>query len=68
MGNFHYNKSGYPVWNDSNKLIHRTIVKVKQGQEVHHKDRNSHNFRKSNLQVVSKEAHRKIHSKRKDFW
>jgi len=61
MGNFHYNKSGYPVWNDTGKLVHRTIVKAKRGEEVHHKDGNPHNFRRSNLQVMIKGAHRELH-------
>ena len=64
MGNFHYNKSGYPVWNNSGKLVNRTIVKAKQEEEVHHKDRNPHNFRKSNLQIMGKESHRQLHSKK----
>lgn len=65
MGKFHYNSSGYPVWNDSGKLVHRTIAKAKRGQEVHHKDENPHNFRRSNLQVMSPEAHRRLHARKR---
>ena len=70
MGNFHYNKKGYPVWNDSGKLVHRTIAKPKGGQVTHHKDGNPKNFRKSNLQNVSNQSvHiKRFHSKRSSFW
>lgn len=68
MGRFHYNKSGYPVWNDSGRLVHKTIVKTRDGQEVHHKDGNPHNFRMSNLQPMNKEAHRSLHTKKRSFW
>lgn len=68
MGKFHYNKSGYPLWNDSGKLVHRTIAKAKRGEEVHHKDGNPSNFRRSNLQPINKEVHKRLHAKRRSFW
>ncbi len=67
MGKFHYNPSGYPVWNDSGKLVHRTIAKPKGRQQTHHKDGNPKNFRKSNLVNISPEKHRRLHA-RKSFW
>jgi len=51
MGKFHYNKKGYPVWNNSGKLVHRTVAKVFGSRVVHHKDGNPKNFRKSNLRL-----------------
>ena len=64
MGNFHYNANGYPVWNDSGELVHRTIAKPKGEQVTHHKDGNPHNFRKSNLvNVKNQSSHiKKYHS------
>ena len=67
MGKFHYNPSGYPTWNDSGKLVHRTIAKPKGRQQTHHKDGNPKNFRKSNLANMSPERHKRLHT-RKSFW
>jgi hypothetical protein len=65
MGRFHYDANGYPRWNDSNALVHRTVSKPKSNQVTHHKDGNPANFRKSNLQNMSRSAHAKLH---KSFW
>lgn len=67
MGKFHYNKKGYPVWNNSGKLVHRTVVKTSPGKVVHHKDENPHNFRRSNLKVMSRSAHSRLHAKKR-WW
>ena len=69
MGKFHYNPSGYPVWNDSGKLVHRTIAKPKGSQVTHHKDGNPKNFRRNNLQNVSNQSThiKRFHSKRSSF-
>lgn len=67
MGKFHYNKKRYPAWNDSGKLVHRTIARAKPGQVVHHKDGNPHNFRKSNLKVMSRSAHSRLHARKRSF-
>jgi len=65
--NFHYNENGYPVWNDSGKLISRTIAKPRGSQVTHHKDGNPHNFRETNLvNVANQSVHmKKYHSKRR---
>ena len=69
MGKFHYNKKGYPVWNNSGKSVHRTVAKASPSKVVHHKDGNPHNFRRSNLKVMSRGAHSKLHTKkRRSFW
>jgi len=68
MGNFHYNKSGYPVWNDSGKLVSRTISKPKGDQQTHHKDENPKNFRKSNLVNLTPKTHSRIHAKKRSLW
>lgn len=49
-------------------LYHRVVMEnsinrmLKDDEEVHHIDRNPHNNDLSNLQLVTKEEHRKIHS------
>ena len=64
---FHYNKSGYPISNSTGKSIHRQVASKKIGrpirrnEEVHHKDHNPKNFRRSNLVVMKKRTHRKGH-------
>lgn len=60
---FYYDKKGYPRWRDNDELVHRSIAKPKGNQVVHHKDGNPHNFRKENLEVMSRKKHSKIH-----FW
>ena len=32
MGNFHYDKKGYPRWNDTNELVHRSVSKPKDDE------------------------------------
>ena len=49
MGRFYYNPKGYPVWNDSGKLVHRTIAQPKGDQITHHVDGNPKNFRRKML-------------------
>lgn len=68
MGKFHYNKKGYPTWNNSGKLVHRTITKPKDGQVTHHKDGNPRNFRKSNLVNMSRSSHSKLHAKKRSWF
>lgn len=63
MGGFHRNSKGYPVWNDSGKLVHRTVAKPKGNQVTHHIDGNPMNFRKSNLVNMSPSAHAKLHAR-----
>jgi len=65
MGKFHYNKKGYPVWNDSNKLVHRTVAKPKDGEITHHKDGNPHNFRRDNLENMDRSEHSRLHARKK---
>jgi len=68
MGRFHYDKKGYPRWNDSGLLVHKTIKKCGQGQVIHHKDGNKGNFRKSNLQVMGRSEHSRLHAKKRSVW
>jgi len=68
MGNFHKNKNGYPVWNDSGRLVHRTVSKPKGNQVTHHKDGNPSNFRKSNLVNMGKREHSSLHTKKRSWF
>ena len=68
MGNFHNDKKGYPRWDDSGKLVHRTVSKPSGDQVVHHKDGNKTNFRKGNLQNMGRSSHSKLHAKKKSGW
>jgi len=68
MGEFYYDKKGYPRWKDSNKLVHRTVSKPKGDTVVHHKDENKKNFRKSNLVNMKRSNHSKLHAKKRTSW
>lgn len=72
---FYIDKRGYPRWNDSDRLVHRTMAYKATGGSlssdkiVHHKDGNKRNFNPDNLEVMTKRQHRKIHGiKKKWFW
>ena len=70
MGNTYTDKKGIPRCKDSGKIVHRTVASNKvggligQGRVVHHKDGNKSNFRKSNLTIMSRSAHSKLHKKK----
>ena len=68
MGRFHYDKKGYPRWNDSDELVHRTVSKPFGDQVVHHKDGNKANFRKDNLQNMGRSSHSRLEAKRRSGW
>ncbi len=65
MGGFFKDKKGYPRWNDSGRLVHRTVAHPKGGNVVHHRDGNKMNFRRSNLQEMSRSSHSSLHSRRR---
>ena len=65
------NKSGYKVFTDRSgkpQSVHKRVAEKKmggrviKGYEVHHRDRNKNNNRPSNLTVIKKKTHRKIHN------
>ena len=73
---FKKNKSGYKTFRDSDgttQSVHKRVAEkkmgrpVKNGYEVHHMDRDKSNNRPSNLTVVKKSTHKKLHSK-KNSW
>ena len=66
--NTYINKNGYPAFKGSRIPVHRTVAsnmlgrELRPGEEVHHKDRNKRNFRKSNLKVFpNRRAHLREH-------
>jgi len=73
MGKIYTDKKGYKRFSDSKKLVHREVAKkevggkIFSGHVVHHKDGNKGNFRKSNLQVMSRSTHAKLHAKKRKW-
>ena len=73
---FWKNKSGYKVFREGNKTVsvHKRVAEKKvggsiyDGYEVHHKDGDKNNNRPSNLAVLRKSFHRKIHAKKSSWW
>ena len=69
MGRFHYDNKGYPRWNDSDKLVHKTVAPAGTGEVVHHRDGDKGNFRRSNLQVMGRSDHSRLHARqRRSDW
>ncbi len=68
---FYYDEKGYPIWRDSDELVHRTVAAKKvggsifPGMVVHHKDGNPHNFRRDNLVVLSRAVHSGLHERKR---
>lgn len=69
MTNIYIDKKGYPRFKNNKKLVHRAIAqkkvggKIGKGRVVHHKDGNKRNFRRSNLQVMRRSSHGRLHLK-----
>ena len=72
MGLFSKNKRGYKTFKDTDgkwQSVHKRVAekkvggKIFKGHEVHHKNGNKLDNRPSNLQVLTKADHKKIHSK-----
>ena len=69
-------RNGYSQYRTSSggwKFTHRRVAekkmggRIRSGHEVHHVDGNKRNNRPSNLRVLSKSAHRAIHSVKRIF-
>ena len=68
-------KKGYKRFSNSGKLVHRHVAsrklggKIWKGRIVHHRDGNKLNNRRSNLQVMKRSSHSRLHAKnRKKGW
>ena len=68
---FFKDKKGYPRFKKSGRLVHRVVAsnkvrgKIGRGRVVHHKDGDKSNFRKSNLLIMSRGAHSRLHSRKR---
>jgi hypothetical protein len=74
MARIYQDRKGYARWSDTEALVHRSVAAkmvggtIFPGMEVHHKDGDKMNFRKSNLVIMTKSDHAKLHAKhRKKF-
>jgi hypothetical protein len=75
MGIF-LDKKGYKRYKGSGKPVHRHVAerkigrKLKPWENVHHKNRNKLDNRRSNLRVMHKKHHKNSHmySKKKSGW
>lgn len=70
MGNTYKDKNGYKRYRDSDKLVHRNVAerklgrKLRDGEVVHHRNRNKRDNRRSNLWVFpSQKKHYGTHKK-----
>ncbi len=76
MAGIFKDKKGYKRFSDSKKLVHKWAAekkvggKIYPGRVVHHRDGDKSNFTPSNLQVMSRSEHSKLHAKKKkrNFW
>lgn len=76
MAWFKRNKSGYATFKEGNKrvLVHRRVAEKKlggsifDGYEVHHKNGIRTDNRPSNLTVMKRSSHRKLHAKKRSSW
>lgn len=73
MTGFYTDKKGYPKDRNTGELIHRRVAENKVGGHifsgfvVHHKDGNKSNFRRSNLQVMPRASHSRLHARNRDY-
>ncbi len=64
---YYIDKKGYPTTRSNNKRIHTQIVekklgrKIKKSEVIHHRDGNKRNWRPSNLNVMSRSSHSRLH-------
>jgi len=71
MAKTYVDEKGYKRYVNSNKLVHRHVAKKKLGNTifdgyvVHHKDGNKLNNKRSNLQVMKRSSHSRLHSKKR---
>ncbi|MEK6954352.1 MAG: HNH endonuclease [Candidatus Micrarchaeota archaeon] len=66
MGRFHYDGKGYPRWNDSNELVHRTVNRTPEGMHTHHRDGDKGNFKRENLGTISPSDHGRVHARMRE--
>ena len=71
MAKTYIGKKGYKRYKNSGKSVHRHVAsrkvggKIWPGRVVHHSDGNKRNNRRSNLQIMSRSSHSRLHSRKK---
>jgi len=71
MNRIYIDKKGYPRYKDNGKRVHTAVAekmvggKISKNRVVHHKDGNKRNFRRSNLQVMKRSSHSRLHLKKR---
>jgi len=71
MAKIYKDKKGYKHYANSGKPVHKHVAerkvggKIGEGRVVHHKDGNKLNNKRDNLQVMSRSAHSRLHTKLK---
>jgi hypothetical protein len=75
MKNIYIDKKGYPRFSNSGMPVHKAVAQNKIGRElrdgevIHHNNGDKTDFRKSNVSVMSRSFHSKLHAaKRRGFW
>jgi hypothetical protein len=73
QGKTYIDENGYRRFSDSNKLVHRYVVekkigrKLRQGEIVHHKNRNKLDNSPENLEVFANQEEHEKHHKNTDW-
>ena len=64
-------KKGYKKYSNSGRSVHRHVAsrklggKIWKGFVVHHRDGNKRNNRRSNLQVMKRSSHSRLHLRKR---
>lgn len=67
MGKTYIDERGYPRYNDNNKLVHIAVMEkligrsLRNNEIVHHINGDKTDFRRRNLQLLTKKDHYKVH-------
>ncbi|MFC1899626.1 HNH endonuclease [Chloroflexota bacterium] len=70
MGKTYLDRRGYPRYSDTGELVHIKVVekrigrRLRRNEVVHHKDENKTNFKSTNLVVMKRREHLKLHKER----
>lgn len=74
MGWFFKDKKGYPAFSSNGKRVHTIVAERKIGRKLkpwevaHHNNEDKSDFRSTNISVMSRRFHSKLHSaKRRGF-
>lgn len=75
MARVYKDKNGYPRYTNLGMPVHTAVSqnmiggRVGEGRVTHHKDGNKMNFRRTNLEVMDRDEHSRLHArKRRSSW